>query len=311
MGTFLVSGAAGFIGSHLSERLIADGHRVIGVDAFTPYYERALKERNIAGVRAATSFEFHETDLATAELRDLCRSVDGIFHLAAEPGVRGSWGAQFDTYLRNNVHATQRLLEAVKDAAVHVPVVYASSSSIYGAVETLPVSERDLPQPVSPYGVTKLAGEHLGELYGRAFGMAVAAVRYFTVYGPRQRPDMAFTRIARAVLSGRRLEIMGDGSQSRDFTFVADAVDGTIKALGQRGRFNVGGGTVATLNEAIALFEDLAGARVDRTYGEVARGDVTHTWADTSLAQKALGWSPVWDLRSGIHAHLEWAKASD
>ncbi|MGZ4206593.1 MAG: NAD-dependent epimerase/dehydratase family protein, partial [Actinomycetota bacterium] len=226
----LVTGAAGFIGSHLCERLLRDGSNVVGIDSFTDYYDRSLKEENLAAVRSHPDFELRDDDLLTADLNRLVERVDVVFHLAAQPGVRGSWGRQFDVYVRNNVLATQRLLESMAGRSSAIRFVYASSSSVYGAAPTLPTSEDAPTKPISPYGVSKLAGEHLVSLYGLNRGLPVAIVRYFTVYGPRQRPDMAFTRFIRAALSGDAAELLGEGEQSRDLTFVGDAVDATVRS---------------------------------------------------------------------------------
>lgn len=304
----VVTGAAGFIGSHLCERLVADGHEVAGIDCFTDYYDRARKAEAIAGLAGARGFSLADVDLLTADLPALLDGTDGVFHLAAQPGVRGSWGERFEVYVRNNVLATQRLLEAMRGR--DVPLVYASSSSVYGAAECLPVREDDLPRPISPYGVTKLAAEHLVGLYARSEGIHAASLRYFTVYGPRQRPDMAFTRFCEAALAGRPVEVLGDGQQSRDFTYVADAVDATVRALaGPPGVYNIGGGSRATVNEAIAILSDLTGAALEVERQEAVRGDVPHTWADTTAARERLGWVPHTGLREGLAVHLAWARS--
>jgi nucleoside-diphosphate-sugar epimerase len=302
----VVTGAAGFIGSHLSERLLADGHHVRGVDCFTDYYDRTLKEANLADARLQPAFELVERDLAIDDPAEALAGADAVFHLACQPGVRGSWGTGFDTYLRNNLQATQRLFEALRRRPV--PVVFASSSSIYGDAARLPVQEDEPARPVSPYGMTKLAGEHLALLYRREHGVPVVSVRYFTVYGPRQRPDMAFGRFLRGARRGDRLQVLGDGEQSRDFTFVADAVAATVAALGGTPgtAYNIGGGAVTTINEVIALIGELVGATpvVDRR--PRAAGDVAHTWADTGRARDELGWNPRVPLRDGLEAHLRW-----
>lgn len=305
---YLVTGAAGFIGSHLSERLLAEGHDVLGVDCFTDYYDRALKEANIAAIRGRQGFILAQNDLTGGDIRDLVDGSDAIFHLAAQPGVRGSWGRRFDVYIRNNITLTQRLLEVVAEHPI--PVVYASSSSVYGSVTEMPLREDGPALPVSPYGVTKLAAEHLANLYCRAYGIPVTSVRYFTVYGPRQRPDMAFTRWCEAVLAGRPLEVLGDGEQSRDFTFVADAVDATIRALRgpAGGVFNVGGGSRATVNEVIGILGELTGERLPVQRKPPVRGDMMHTWADTARAREDLGWEPRTSLRDGLAAQLAWAR---
>jgi UDP-glucuronate 4-epimerase len=303
---FVVTGAAGFIGSHLADRLLAEGHSVVGIDCFSPYYEPEWKRRNVAAAFRSDRFRLVERDLLAVDLRDILDAADGVFHLAAQPGVRPSWD-QFDTYLGNNVLATQRLMEVVRRRPV--PVVYASSSSVYGSVERLPIREEDPLRPISPYGVTKLGGEHIVSLYGRAHGIPVAAVRYFTVYGPRQRPDMAITRFLTAILAGEPIEVLGDGNQSRDFTFVSDAVEATVAAMGRPdGRaYNVGGGSKATVNEAIAAISALSGLDVAVRRRPQAAGDMQHTWADTRRAREDLGWRPEVALQDGLAAQYAWA----
>jgi nucleoside-diphosphate-sugar epimerase len=307
----LVTGAAGFIGSHLSERLLADGWQVTGVDSFTDYYARSMKERNLALAREHSHFAFIEADLSTVDLAPLVAGRDVIFHQAGQAGVRASWGADFEIYTQNNVLATQRLLEAVKGSALH-RFVYASSSSIYGDTRALPVTEDTLPRPISPYGVTKLAAEHLCVLYHANFAVPTVSLRYFTVYGPRQRPDMAFHKFIRAMLRDEQFPLYGDGEQTRDFTFISDAVEANLLAAdGPPGRvFNVGGGSRVTVNQVIAMLEELVGhpARVERQ-GKQA-GDVRHTWADTTAARESLGFAPQVDLHDGLAAEVAWLHES-
>ncbi|MGH9388132.1 MAG: NAD-dependent epimerase/dehydratase family protein, partial [Vicinamibacteria bacterium] len=229
MGRCLVTGAAGFIGSHLCDRLIAEGHEVVGIDSFTDYYERASKERNLSGLRRVAKFTLVEKDILDADLGKILRGVDLVFHKAAQPGVRASWGEQFQAYVRDNIEATQRLLEACRGMELR-RLVCASSSSIYGDSEDLPLSEKSAPRPISPYGATKLASEALAWLYYRNSRVPVVSLRYFTVYGPRQRPDMAFSRFIRAHLSREAVTVHGDGTQSRDFTFIDDAIDANLLA---------------------------------------------------------------------------------
>lgn len=305
----LVTGAAGFIGSHLCERLVAEGHDVRGLDGFTDYYDRGRKELYLQDLRSSERFELIEADLATAGLHAATEGVEAIFHLAAQPGVRGSWGASFDVYLRDNVLATQRLLEAMLP---HRPrFVLASSSSVYGQADRLPVSEEDAARPISPYGVTKLAAEHLATLYRRAHELSVVTLRYFTVYGPRQRPDMALARFLEAAVRGVPLEVLGNGEQSRDFTFVGDAVDATVKALGAPSGscYNVGGGSRATVNEVVAMVEELLGRRLEVHRRPAATGDALHTWADTTRIRQDLGWKPATGLREGLRLQVEWTIA--
>ncbi len=303
---FLVTGAAGFIGSHVCDRLLSDGHRILAVDCLTDYYDRERKLANLAAASGAAGFELVPADLLSADLDELLSGVEGVFHLAAQPGVRGSW-TDFDTYLQRNVVATQRLMESVGRRPVPIPVVFASSSSVYGDAARVPVGEDDPAYPVSPYGVTKLASEHIARLYGKADGAPVVALRYFTVYGPRQRPDMAFSRFIDAAIAGRPLPLLGDGGQSRDFTFVADAVDATVRAMGATpGSYNVGGGSRASINEVIALLEDIAGRPLASERGPAARGDARHTWANTTRCREALGWKPTTPLAPGLTAQYEW-----
>jgi UDP-glucuronate 4-epimerase len=295
---YLVTGAAGFIGSHLTERLLAGGHDVVALDSFTDYYDVALKEEN------ASAFEVRRVDLETDEL-DLA-GLDCVFHLAGQPGAR-SFGPAFDSYLRRNVLATQRLFEAA--VAAHVKVVYASSSSVYGDAERYPTPEETEPRPNSPYGITKLACEQLADAYGRGFGLDAVGLRYFTVYGPRQRPDMAFARVVDALARGGSFEVYGDGSQSRSFTFVADVVEATVLAAGAPAGavYNVGGGEEASLREALGLLESIAGRRLDVSYGPPASGDMKRTKADTTRIEHDLGWRATTPLEDGLHAHWNWA----
>jgi nucleoside-diphosphate-sugar epimerase len=304
---YLVTGCAGFIGSTLAETLLDAGADVVGVDAFTDYYPRDRKEAQVAAAREHAAFEFAERDLGAGPLPDpLFEGADGIFHLAARPGVRASWGAGFPGYLNDNLAATHAIVEAA--AARDLPVVFASSSSIYGDALSYPTSEDTGPAPISPYGVTKLACEHLIDVYIRDFGLRCTALRYFTVYGPRQRPDMAFQRIVEALVAGSEFEVYGDGSQSRDFTFVADAVAATIAAM-DRGpdarTYNVGGGSEATLRDVVATLEELSGRSLRIRYADRAAGDVRRTLADTTSIRKELGWEPRFDLRGGLAAQLD------
>ena len=296
---YVVTGAAGFIGSHLAERLQADGHDVAGIDSFTDYYDPALKEEN------ARELDVRRLDLAEDGV-DFA-GVDAVFHLAGQPGAR-SFGDVFPLYLRRNVLATQRVFEAA--VAAGVPVVWASSSSIYGDAEAFPTGEDVVPRPNNPYGITKHACEHLHAAYARSFGLHAVALRYFTVYGPRQRPDMAFARVVEALTRGERFEVYGDGSQSRSFTYVGDVVDATIQAVGAApGIYNVGGGEEASLRDAIAVLEELAGKTLDVDYGPPQVGDMQRTRADTSRIERELGWHATTPLRRGLADHWAWASA--
>jgi nucleoside-diphosphate-sugar epimerase len=304
---YLVTGCAGFIGSTLTETLLDAGAEVVGVDAFTDYYPRDRKEAQLEPVREQPGFELDELDLGAGPLpARLLEGIDGIFHLAARPGVRASWGAGFPAYLNDNLAATHYVVEAATER--DVPVVYASSSSVYGDALSYPTAEDTGPAPISPYGVTKLATEHLMGAYVRDFGLRCTMLRYFTVYGPRQRPDMAFQRIVEALVAGREFEVYGDGSQSRDFTYVADAVAATIAAMeaGPDARtYNVGGGSEASLRDVVATVEELSGRSLRIRYGDRAAGDVRRTLADTTCIRKELAWEPRFDLRSGLAAQLD------
>ena len=298
---YVVTGAAGFVGSQLGEALAAAGHDVVGVDCFTDYYDPAEKEAN------AAALDMRRLDLAEEPL-DL-DGVDGIFHLAAQAGVR-SFGDVFPLYVRRNVLATQRVLEAA--AAARVRVVLASSSSIYGEAEAYPTPEDATPRPISPYGITKLACEHLARAYAVGFGLDAVVLRYFTVYGPRQRPDMFFRRVCEALLAGTTFEIYGSGGQSRSFTYVGDAVDATVAAMERAPAgavYNVGGGEEASMLEAIALLERISGRALDTRRFDPARGDVARTRADVSRIRDALGWEPRTSLDDGLSAMWSWASA--
>jgi len=314
MSQALVTGVAGFIGSNLAGRLLADGWQVTGVDCFTDYYSRSIKEQNLAAFKDHPDFTFVEADLATAGTADLATLVAGVatvFHEAGQAGVRASWGTSFEVYVHDNVLATQRLLEAVKSSGLH-RFVYASSSSIYGDVDArdLPIREDTPTHPVSPYGVTKLAAEHLCDLYRVNWGVPTVSLRYFTVYGPRQRPDMAFHKFIRAMLRDEPFPLYGGGEQTRDFTFIDDVVEANVRAVDAPpgGVYNISGGSRVTVNQVIATLEDLIGrpARVDR-HGWQA-GDVHHTWADASAAQQALGFAPKVSLRAGLAAEVAWLR---
>lgn len=303
----LVTGCAGFIGSHLSERLIADGWHVRGVDAFTDYYPEADKRENLRALEGEARFSLTVADLAEARLDDLLADRPLIIHLAAQPGVRGSFGDGFGRYLHDNVRATQRLLEAARDAGCR-RVVYASSSSVYGDAETYPTLEGVTPRsPRSPYGVTKATCEDLAAIYA-GMGVETTGLRYFTVYGPRQRPDMAMRRLCEAATGGPAFRLLGDGLQSRDFTHVSDVVEATILAATAPAVppvLNIGGGEEATMLEVISTLDELNGAPIPVLRGDVQPGDVRRTGADTTL-MRGLGWAPRTSLRAGLASELSW-----
>jgi UDP-glucuronate 4-epimerase len=306
----LVTGCAGFIGSHLVESLLADGREVLGVDCFNENYSADDKWANLATAREYDGFTFLEADLVQADIDALLDGCDAVFHLAAEPGVRSSWGRRFDSYVHNNVTATQRLLEAAC-AEPQRRLVYASSSSVYGDAEELPTREDATPRPLSPYGVTKLAAEHLCRLYHAEQGVEAVALRYFSVYGPRQRPDMAFRRFCEAAIDRRPIEIFGHGRQTRDFTFVADIVAATRAAAAADGVagevFNVGGGSRVSLNRTLERLSAIAGRPLDVRRKPREEGDVLHTGADIDRAGEALGYAPSTSLEDGLRAEFEWA----
>jgi nucleoside-diphosphate-sugar epimerase len=304
-----VTGAAGFIGSHLVERLLAEGATVTGVDAFTDYYDPALKRSNLAAALAHPRFRLLELDLVTADLAAL-PAVEVVFHQAAQPGVRASWGAHFAAYAQHNILATQRLLERYKGAPLD-RFVYASSSSVYGEAERYPTDEALVPRPFSPYGVTKLAGEHLALLYARNFGLPSVALRYFTVYGPRQRPDMAFHRFCRAMLAGEPITVYGDGRQSRDFTFIADAIEGNVRAWRSakaEGVYNVGGGSQVEVLEAIGILEEALEVKATVRFEARPPGDPIRTRADATRIRADLGFAPSVPIREGLGAEAAWAR---
>lgn len=306
----LVTGCAGFIGSHLAKRLCAKGHEVLGIDSLTDYYSVKLKEHNLAQLKSYGSFTFVNKDLLQADLAAMLGVVDVVFHQAAQPGVRASWGDQFDVYVNDNVLATQRLLEASKGAKLK-KFVYASSSSVYGDVEDMPMRETTRPRPISPYGVTKLAAENLCTLYWQGFGVPTASLRYFTVYGPGQRPDMAFHKFIVAAVKGEPIVVYGDGRQTRDFTFVDDIVDANLAAAEceESGLIaNVGGGTRVNLASVIEEIGAITKSELKVEYVDTQRGDVKHTWADISLARRTLGYRPSIRLAEGLGRQVEWIR---
>ncbi len=310
MAKCLVTGAAGFIGSHLSQRLMQSGHDVVGIDAFIPYYPRPLKEINLGEIGGTSQFDFHEADLRTADLGTLLQGVDAVFHLAAMPGLPRSW-SDFELYMTCNLLATQRLLDAAKLNGVK-HFIYGSTSSVYGRFAT--GDETAQLAPISPYGVTKLAGEQLAQAYAENFGLPLTIVRFFSVYGPRQRPDMAYNQFIRSLLSDQTINLYGDGEQSRSNTFYADCVRGIEQVFEQPQNsvgqiFNLGGGEIVTMNAVLSTLQELTGktARIQR--GETRAGDQRHTAADTSKAQKLLGYNAPTRIHDGLAAQVEWQKS--
>lgn len=310
MNINIVTGAAGFIGSHLVETLLSQGKQVIGIDHFNDYYDPKLKRKNIAHFENHPAFTLIEGDIQLLNWSVLLKGVEVVYHQAAQAGVRASWGDGFRAYTERNINATQVLLEAAKDAKNLQRLVFASSSSVYGDAETLPTNESVCPQPVSPYGITKLASERLCLLYHKNFGVPVVGLRYFTVYGPRQRPDMAFHKFFQAVMQGQAIPIYGDGQQTRDFTYISDAIAANLAAatapaaIGEV--FNIGGGSRVVLTEIIDSMEKIVGRPIYRQHIENAKGDARHTAADVSKAQKLLGYQPQVSLVAGLTQEWLW-----
>jgi UDP-glucose 4-epimerase len=307
----MITGVAGFIGSHLAEKLLELGHEVVGVDKFLDNYARDFKNLNLGRFVNHPSFKFINDDLVNIDLRQLLIQTDYIFHLAAQPGVRSSWGAEFSHYSHNNILATQILLEACKQVKVR-KFVYASSSSVYGDTDDLPMRESGGTRPVSPYGVSKLAAEHLCYLYWKGFGIPTVSLRFFTVYGPRQRPDMFFHILMHHLLLDEEIPMYDDGEQSRDFTYCSDIVDGLTAAAFYSGSgdvFNLGGGGEITLLKAIEMVEKISGRKVKLKRFDRQRGDVRRTRASLDLARKKLGYKPSVSLAAGLTRQWEWISA--
>lgn len=305
----LVTGCAGFIGSHLVEKLLALECTVVGIDSFTDYYSRESKELNLSGFRNNPRFTFIEEDLNTAALGKVLKDLDYVFHQAAQAGVRASWGDQFSQYIHCNISATQKLLEAAKEAHLK-KMVFASSSSVYGD-SPLPMKEENMLRPISPYGVTKLAAENLCYLYWKNYQVPVVSLRYFTVFGPRQRPDMGIHKFIKAALLGEKIVLFGDGNQTRDFTFIADIIQANLAAAeqGQPGlALNIGGGSRVTIKEVLLLIEKLLGQKLNIEYGDKARGDVQDTLADISLARQSLEYAPKFNFAAGLKLQFDHLK---
>ncbi len=304
---FVVTGSAGFIGSTVSERLLGEGHEVVGIDGFVDNYAVSLKRANVQALESYTGFELVEGMIENLDLPAILEGAERVIHLAALPGVGASWGSSFEDYSSHNVYATQRVLEAALACGI-ARFVYVSSSSVYGNTDVLPMVETAREKPHSPYGVTKLAAEHLAQLYHRNYGLHTVSLRYFTVYGPRQRPDMAIQRFLTAARDGTPIQLYGTGEQTRDFTFVADTVEATVRAA-ERGRagavYNVGGGSTVTVNGLIKMIERVTGRGLDVQRCDAQRGDVGHTRADTSLARDDLDFVPSTPLQEGLQRHWE------
>jgi nucleoside-diphosphate-sugar epimerase len=307
----LITGVAGFIGSHLAEKLLASGHEVIGIDNFLDNYPRSFKQNHLSGFSRHPKFTFSPDDLLQVDTKRLLGGVDYVFHLAGQPGVRSSWGKEFARYTENNIMATQRLLEAAKELEI-AKFVYASTSSVYGDTDDLPMREDGGTRPVSPYGATKLAAEHLCYLYFQAFSVPTVSLRFFTVYGPRQRPDMFFHIFMRALLRGEEVPLYDDGEQTRDFTYVSDIIDGVVAAALYPGRgevFNLGGGSEISVLGAIAQVEKIAGRKAKLNRFDRQKGDVRHTRARLEEARRKLDYVPKFGLEEGLAAQWEWIRS--
>jgi nucleoside-diphosphate-sugar epimerase len=310
MATHIVTGVAGFIGSNLAQKLLEQGDQVIGIDQFNDYYDPSLKRKNAHILAKYPEFKLIEADIQALDWRQLLQGVEVLFHQAAQAGVRASWGDGFRQYTERNINATQIILEAAKETPSLQRMVFASTSSVYGNAETMPTPETLCPQPVSPYGITKLAAERLCWLYHQNFKVPVTALRYFTVYGPRQRPDMAFHKFFKAAIAGEPIGIYGDGLQTRDFTFVSDAVAANLaaavvpEAVGEV--FNIGGGSRVVLMDVLDTMEKVIGKAILRSHQGLARGDARHTAADVTKARTILGYNPLVSLAEGLAQEWQW-----
>lgn len=313
MTTSIVTGVAGFIGSNLAETLLKKGEQVIGIDQFNDYYDPQLKRKNVSFLQNYQGFELIEADIQSLDWLSLFQQAEVVYHQAAQAGVRASWGTSFLDYTERNINATQIMLEAAKNSPNLKRFVHASTSSIYGDAETFPTPETLCPQPVSPYGITKLAAERLCQLYYKNFNVPVVILRYFSVYGPRQRPDMGFHKFFRAAIKGEGIPIYGDGQQTRDFTYIGDVVAGNQlaaqipDAIGEI--FNIGGGSRVVLMDILDQIDEIVGFPLKRDYQEKAMGDARHTAADVTKAQKILGYQPKVSLREGLEAEWAWIQS--
>ncbi len=311
MKTAIVTGVAGFIGSHLAEKLLANGFKVIGIDCFTDYYSKEIKKNNMISFQNNKNFKLIEEDLMKLDLIPIIKECEFLFHEAAQPGVRASWGKQFDTYVKDNILVTQKILESAKEVKTLEKIVMASSSSIYGEQEGIMVEGKTIPSPISPYGVTKLASENLGLTYASNYNLPVTSLRYFTVYGPKQRPDMAFTKFIKANLSGDKISIFGDGNQIRDFTFISDIIDANLKCMESNihgNVLNIGGGKTHSVIEILSIIEEITGLKNKLIFTLKQKGDVKRTESDITNAKKIINYFPKINVFEGLTNQINWMK---
>ena len=311
MKTAIVTGAAGFIGSHLSEKLLENGFKVIGIDCFTDYYSKKIKKNNMISFQNNKNFKLIESDLMEIDLISIIKESEFLFHEAGQPGVRASWGDQFDTYVKDNILVTQKILESAKEVKTLEKIVMASSSSVYGEQEGIMIENKTIPSPISPYGVTKLASENLGLTYASNYDLPVTSLRYFTVYGPRQRPDMAFTKFIKANLSGDKISIFGDGNQTRDFTYISDIIDANLECVKSEihgNVLNIGGGKTYSIMDVLNIIENITDKNNKLIFLTKQKGDVFRTEADIKMASKIIGYKPKISLKEGLMKQIELIK---
>ena len=311
MKTALITGVAGFIGSSLAEKLLKDNFKVIGIDSFTNYYSPHIKEKNIENCLKHSNFSFIHQDLDTLDLSTIFENTEYVFHLSAQPGARASWGKEFTTYVKNNISVTQKILESLKNNTTLKKFIFASSSSVYGNQSSKMNEETSLTRPVSPYGVTKLAAENLANLYFKNYGVPTISLRYFTVYGPKQRPDMAFTRFFYSIIKEQKLTIFGNGEQTRDFTYVDDVVKATVNAATSNSVgeiLNIGGGSVFSIVQIIEFMKEITGKELEIDFKKEQKGDVKHTSADISKSEKLIDYKPSIDIKYGLTQQYEYIK---
>lgn len=309
MKTAIVTGVAGFIGSHLAEKLIENKINVIGIDCFTDYYSKEIKIKNISNLVKNKNFSLVEKDIIDFDLSNIIKKSQYLFHEAAQPGVRASWGRQFEVYVKNNIMTTQKILESAKKEKCLDKIILASSSSVYGNQEGAMNEDNTLTRPVSPYGATKLATENLGNIYAENFDLPIISLRYFTVYGPKQRPDMAFSKFFKSNINGNEIEIFGDGAQIRDFTYISDVIEANILAMNslcKTGIFNIGGGSVHSINEILDMIEKITGKENIIKNKAKQKGDVFRTEANIVKAKKILNYNPKVAIEKGLEKQHQW-----